>query len=201
MTRPATHSHASWPGHFRVRSGGLQAAAFHMAGAVMSHCPASGIAPCPDGVKNPSDASARGRTRSLSCSPSNLRGRQGGQPACRSHIASWSMTPHAHCSQQQAVAARPTTRSSSLFPPLHALLALGNVCDTLNKCDGVQGTVILGTKPLATNLSFIVSQALRFVPRRRFSLKFLPQNSDPRLCGDFVQQRPRQASPGRAPPS
>ena len=136
-----------------------------MAGAVMSHCPASGIAPCPDGVKNPSDASARGRTRSLSCSPSNLRGRQGGQPACRSHIASWSMTPHAHCSQQQAVAARPTTRSSSLFPPLHALLALGNVCDTLNKCDGVQGTVILGTKPLATNLSFIVSQALRFLPQ------------------------------------
>eukprot|EP01046_Picozoa_sp_COSAG06_P068626 COSAG06_NODE_18337_length_892_cov_1.631778_2_plen_198_part_01 len=107
----------------RVRSGGLQAAAFHLAGAVMSHCPASGIAPCPDGVKNPSDASARGRTRSLSCSPSNLRGRQGGQPACRSHIASWSMMPHAHCSQQQAVAARPTTRSSSLFvstflPPL-----------------------------------------------------------------------------------
>ena len=86
-----------------------------MAGAVMSHCPASGIAPCPDGVKNPSDASARGRTRSLSCSPSNLRGRQGGQPACRSHSASWSMTPRAHCSQQQAVAARPTTRSSSLF--------------------------------------------------------------------------------------
>ena len=111
------------PRFCRVRSGGLQAAAFHMAGAVMSHCPASGIAPCPDGVKNPSDASARGRTRSLSCSPSNLRGRQGGQPACRSHSASWSMTPRAHCSQQQAVAARPTTRSSSLFvstfsPPL-----------------------------------------------------------------------------------
>ena len=29
----------------------------------------------------------------------------------------------------------------------------------------MQGTVILGTKPLATNLSFIVSQALRFLPR------------------------------------
>eukprot|EP01046_Picozoa_sp_COSAG06_P020146 COSAG06_NODE_1464_length_9373_cov_114.985874_3_plen_195_part_00 len=29
----------------RVGSGGLQAAAFHLAGVVMSHCPASGIAP------------------------------------------------------------------------------------------------------------------------------------------------------------
>jgi hypothetical protein len=53
----------------------------------MSHCPASGIAPHQPPVGRPR------KVLLMCCCTSNLRGRQGGQPACRSHSASWSMSP------------------------------------------------------------------------------------------------------------
>ena len=53
----------------------------------MSHYPASGIAPHQLPVGRPR------KVLLMCCCTSNLRGRQGGQPACRSHSASWSMSP------------------------------------------------------------------------------------------------------------
>ena len=53
----------------------------------MSHYPASGIAPHQLPVGRPR------KVLLMCCCTSNLRGRRGGQPACRSHSASWSMSP------------------------------------------------------------------------------------------------------------
>jgi hypothetical protein len=53
----------------------------------MSHCPAPGIAPHQPPVGRPR------KVLLICCCTSNLRRRQGGQPACRSHSASWSMSP------------------------------------------------------------------------------------------------------------
>ena len=49
----------------------------------MSHCPASGIAPHQPPVGRPREA--------LLSRTSILEGAKAGQPACRSHSASWSM--------------------------------------------------------------------------------------------------------------
>jgi hypothetical protein len=53
----------------------------------MSHCPAPGVAPHQPPVGRPR------KVLLICCCASNLRRRQGGQPACRSHSASWSMSP------------------------------------------------------------------------------------------------------------
>jgi hypothetical protein len=53
----------------------------------MSHYPASGIAPHQLPVGRPR------KVLLMCCCTSNLRGRRGGQPACCSHSASWSMSP------------------------------------------------------------------------------------------------------------
>ena len=51
----------------------------------MSHCPASGIAPHQPPVGRPRELLQR------CCCTSFLEGAKAGQPACRSHSASWSM--------------------------------------------------------------------------------------------------------------